>query len=258
MRPPTLRDWLARAPFGLALSSGFFGFFAHAGMLLALEEAGLAPARVSGSSAGALVGALWSAGLSARRIANALVRLRRRDFWDPAPGLGLLRGRRFATHLASLLPIETFEQCRVPVAISTYDVLGRRTHVMSAGPIIPAIRASCAVPLLFHPVWLAGRPHLDGGIADRPGLFGQPLGRILFHHLANEVPRRRGPAPLPDLSIYTELTALVIDDLPWPGPFALEQGPRALDAAAEATRRALELPLVAPTLKLSASRCAPG
>ena len=59
----TLREVLAEAPYGLALSSGFFGFFAHTGVLAALLDAGLVPARVSGSSAGALVGGLWAAGL---------------------------------------------------------------------------------------------------------------------------------------------------------------------------------------------------
>ena len=53
--PPTLADWLALEPFGLTLSSGFFGFFAHAGVVQALAERKLQPASLSGSSAGALI-----------------------------------------------------------------------------------------------------------------------------------------------------------------------------------------------------------
>ena len=52
---PTLRSWLLEAPFALSLSAGFFGFFAHAGFVAALEDAELAPALLSGSSAGALI-----------------------------------------------------------------------------------------------------------------------------------------------------------------------------------------------------------
>ncbi|MBT9557805.1 MAG: patatin, partial [Myxococcales bacterium] len=48
---PTLQEWLAEAPFGLTLSAGFFGFFAHTGFAMALEDAGLEPDRLSGSSA---------------------------------------------------------------------------------------------------------------------------------------------------------------------------------------------------------------
>ena len=54
----THADWLREQPFTLALSAGFFGFFAHAGVLRALEEQELRPARVVGASAGALSGGL--------------------------------------------------------------------------------------------------------------------------------------------------------------------------------------------------------
>ena len=62
----TLRDWLAGKPFTLVMSSGFFGFFAHAGVVSVLEEQGLRPARIAGSSAGALVGAPLGRGDSCR------------------------------------------------------------------------------------------------------------------------------------------------------------------------------------------------
>src|SRR5688572_12161512 len=100
------------------MSAGFFGFFAHTGMLAALEAAGLRPKRVTGASAGALVGGLWAAGLDTRSISEELLRLRREDFWDPAPGLGLLKGELFRARLESLLPVPEFEDCRVPAALS--------------------------------------------------------------------------------------------------------------------------------------------
>src|SRR5262249_53323541 len=91
----TLREWLSGGPFTLAMSSGFFGFFAHAGVMSVLEEEQLFPARISGSSAGALVGGLWAAGVSPRTICTLLVELRREHFWDVGLGFGLLRGARF-------------------------------------------------------------------------------------------------------------------------------------------------------------------
>ncbi len=125
---PTLREWLAEGPYVLGLSSGFFGFFAHAGVVGVLEEEGLAPAAICGSSAGALVGGLWGAGLPAGRLREELLRLRRQDFWDPAPGLGLLRGARFRARLEALLPAATFEACPRPLAFSVYDLAARRTE----------------------------------------------------------------------------------------------------------------------------------
>lgn len=149
---PTLREALAEAPFGLAMSSGFFGFFAHTGMMSALLDAGLAPVRVTGSSAGALVGGLWAAGLDFSNARAALEGLTRDAFWDPALGLGFLRGKKFRALLESLLPAPAFRQTRVPFAASVYDPLARKTVVLTEGALAPAIHASCAVPVLFHPV----------------------------------------------------------------------------------------------------------
>ena len=66
-----LSEWLAEGPFTLAMSSGFFSFFAHTGMLGSLTTAGHVPRAVAGSSAGALVGGAWAAGLAPRRWPSA-------------------------------------------------------------------------------------------------------------------------------------------------------------------------------------------
>ena len=86
---PTLREYLDSHPFELILSSGFFGFFAHTGVVLALEEAGLRPTQVGGSSAGALVSGLWGAGLSATVLKEELLKLSRDAFWDFDPLVGM-------------------------------------------------------------------------------------------------------------------------------------------------------------------------
>jgi NTE family protein len=237
----TLREWLARAPFTLGLSSGFFGFFAHAGVIQVLEEAALLPARLCGSSAGALVGGLTAAGVPARRLRAELEALRREDFWDPGPGLGLLRGARFRARLEALLPVATFEACPRRLALSAYDLGTRRTAVLSSGPLAPAIHASCAVPLLFHPVRLGGRLYLDGGVADRHGLASiQPGERVLYHHLTSRSPWRRPGSPALRIPARPGLQAVAIEGLPRVGPTRLWRGPEALDLAAEWMRAALD------------------
>lgn len=238
---PTLREWLREGPFTLTMSSGFFGFFAHTGMLSVLEEEGLLPARLAGSSAGALVAGAWAAGVSTARLEAELVALRREDFWDPRPGLGLLAGRLFRRRLDALLPTRTFAGCRAPVAVSAFDVLARRVRVLDRGDLAPALHASCAVPGLFHPVRHDGALLVDGGVADRPGLAGVPPGgRVLFHHLASRSPWRRGDAVALEIPRRPGLAAMVIEGLPRVGPFRLPAGPRALEAARAATRRALD------------------
>ena len=67
-----LYDWLEEQPFTLSMSSGFFSFFAHAGMLAALVDRGLKPAKLTGSSAGALVGGCYASGCSIDELKEQL------------------------------------------------------------------------------------------------------------------------------------------------------------------------------------------
>jgi len=241
---PTLREWLREGPFTLAMSSGFFGFFAHAGVVSALEEEGLRPGRITGSSAGALVGALWGAGVPAARIREELLVLRREHFWDLRPGLGLLAGALFRALLERVLPVRTFEESPVPIALSVWDVLARRTVVLDDGPLAPAIHASCALPVLFHPVRHGGRLYADGGIADRPGLaaVGESE-RVLYHHLTARSPWRRRSSPALRVPERRGLEAIALDGLPRLGPFRLAQGRAAMELAVAGTREALGRPL---------------
>lgn len=246
-----LGDWIDRAPWSLAMSSGFFSFFAHTGMLQALT-AGIAtrPSLVTGSSAGALVGGAWGAGLAPADLAGRLLGLKRDDFWDPGLGAGLLRGRKFDQLLRELLPVAEIERCELPVAISVFDIAARKTHVLRTGDLSAAIRASCAVPVMFHPVWIDKRGYWDGGILDRPGLAGIPQGeRVLLHHIASKSPWRT------DLSIPRRpgMVTLVLEGLPRSGPFRIEAGHRALELAREGTKRALDAEIVDGVVRLRVS-----
>jgi NTE family protein len=238
---PTLREWLAEGPFTLGLSSGFFGFFAHAGVLAVLEEEGLSPARVVGSSAGALAGGLWAAGLPAARLREELLALRREHFWDPGPGLGLLRGALFRARLEALLPVATFEACPRPLAVSAFDLRARRTAVLDAGALAPAIQASCAAPLLFQPVRIAGRSYLDGGVLDRHGLAALRDGeRVLYHHLTSRSPWRRRNSAALRVPALPSLRAVAIEGLPRLGPFRLARAAEAMERAETGARAALD------------------
>lgn len=219
----TRAEELARAPFTLALSAGFFGFYAHVGLLLALEEAGLRPRRVVGASAGALAGGTWAAGVSAARLAEELARLRRADFWDPGIPWrgGLLRGRGFAGLLERILAptgVERIEDCPLPFACVGTSLLGRR-RALERGRLESAIRASCAVPFLFEPVLHEGSRLLDGGLVDGPAATLVPAGeRTLFHDLqSSRIAEGEGRL------------VLRVAGLPKLGPYALERGPEALE-----------------------------
>jgi NTE family protein len=231
---PTRAEWLAAEPFTLALGAGFFGFFAHTGLLAALEEAGLRPARVVGVSAGALAGGLWASGLSAADLEAELCALRRDDFWDPGlPLFGLLRGRKFGAILGRVLArsgVRRVEDCPLPFAAVVHDVVRRAAVPLERGPLDLAIRASCTVPLMFRPIVEQGRVLVDGGVSDRGGFTA--LGdarRVLLHWLPSRRRVRLSAAePVPPSLPGRQSLVLVTPGLPKVGPFALARGPVAL------------------------------
>lgn len=241
---PSLADWLSSRPFTLGMSSGFFGFFAHFGVVKALHEHGLRPARYTGSSAGALVGACVAAGCELDALEHRLLSLTKADFWDPAPGLGLLAGKHFRSMLGSLLPVQDLADAPCPVAVSAWHGRSRRTQVLRSGNAVEAIYASCAVPGLFQPATINGQRYWDGGIADRHGLASTwPGERVLYHHLQSRSPwrSRQSSALIPPQR--PNLVTLTIDELPRSGPNKLDQGQRALQHAYSATRQALAQPV---------------
>lgn len=237
------------------MSSGFFSFFAHTGFLSVLEEEGLLPARLSGSSAGALVGGLFASGLSTAALEDELLRLRREDFWDVSLGPGLLRGERFQTRIAALMPSPTFEACRIPVSVSVFHIRTRTTHVIERGELAPALCASCAVPGMFHPIRIQGTRYWDGGVLDRPGLLGMKEheargGKVLFHHIESRSPWRARDSEAMTIPRRDNVVTVVLTDLPRSGPFKLDEGRKALRVAREKTRRALSAPIVDGVVRL--------
>jgi NTE family protein len=245
----TLREWLAQGPYALAMSSGFFGFFAHTGFLSVLEGAGFLPERLAGSSAGALISGMFASGLGTDVLARELMALERRQFWDPAPGLGLLRGRLFMEGIDDRLLARTFEACRIPVSVSVFHLRTRETRVISSGALAPALCASCAVPGLFHPMRVRGERYWDGGIFDRPGLLGLREyeangGRVLFHHLESRSPWRARDSEAMTIPKRANLVTIVLSEMPRSGPFKLEKGRQALVHAREKMKRALDADIV--------------
>lgn len=247
---PTLGQWLASAPFGLTLSSGFFGFFAHCGLISALEEHDLKPATLSGASAGALVAGLWAAGLNSHEMQAQLFRLDKADFWDPGFGAGLLRGQKFRDLLKRLLPVQRFEDCHTELAVSTTELLRRRTRVISSGELVPAIYASCCVPIMFQPIRIANRLLVDGGVTDRPGIEGMRAERVLYHHLASRSPWRSKRGAQTVIPERSNMHSLVIAHLPRVGPNQLAAGRSAFERARAATLQALDTPLDQPILRV--------
>ena len=152
---------------GIALSGGGMRGVAHAGVLAALAEHGLEPDCVSGTSAGALVGALYASGHPPSAVMEFFrerspFRLSNLSLGKP----GLLDSEKVRDDLAHYLPDDRFEALDRKLFVTATDILAGRPAVFSTGPLISPLLASAAVPFLFSPVDVAGRLYCDGGIVD--------------------------------------------------------------------------------------------
>ena len=187
---------------GVVFSSGFFGFYAHAGVLAAMRELGFRPAGYAGTSAGAIVAAMAACNMPDAEIRDILFRLKKKDFWDPDPpgslwrsllrGLrgytGYLRGRGFAS-LLERIPARRIEDCPTPLVIAATDLTRQTEAVLVRGDLVRAVHASGAVPGLFKPVRVRDGWCVDGGMVDKAPVLAladriRPA-RILVHYLAS-------------------------------------------------------------------------
>lgn len=165
----TLRAWMSEGPFTLALSSSYFGFFSHCGVALALHEEGLRPVKITGASAGALVGGALASGLDPGAIREILFAVEKHHFWDPRPGFGYLGGGRFLEYVRRHL-VGTFSEAKIPVELAVFDIFSWQTKFLKEGSLPEAVVASCAVPLMFHPRKIGGRFLWDGGTVRKWGM----------------------------------------------------------------------------------------
>jgi NTE family protein len=152
-----------RPKIGLALAGGFARGIAHIGVLRAFRDAGIPIDFVAGTSVGALIGTGFCAGTSLELMEATGMQTTFADFgrWTPS-WLGLATNQRMEKYVARLTTATTFEELKIPLAISTTDINAGITVYYSSGPITPALRASCAYPGLFVPIQYDGRTLVDG------------------------------------------------------------------------------------------------
>ncbi len=167
---------------GLALGGGGARGIAHIVVLEAFDELGLKPARISGTSIGAIMGAAYAAGMSGQEIRDRAIGFysQRRavlaKLWQARPAMftDLIRGRFLQTQfdpetvLESFVPgyetlPETFEDLKIPLKIIACDFYGWSETLLETGPLKPAIAASIAIPSVFKPMPIYGRMQIDGG-----------------------------------------------------------------------------------------------
>jgi predicted acylesterase/phospholipase RssA len=151
----TSLDLLSSRQVGLALSGGAVRGLAHIGVIKALDEVGIKPTVVAGTSVGSIIGAAIATGKDWREMAE----MARAIFWPT-----LLRGPALERFCARQLP-KTFEELKIPFAALSTIVPFNQAIAITAGPLASAISASCALRLLRRPVVREGLRLKDGGFS---------------------------------------------------------------------------------------------
>lgn len=181
--------WLRRKPkvlkVGLALGGGGARGLAHIPVLETLDELGIRPYRMAGTSIGAVVSALYASGLSGKEIRELIHQwqtprpekrhgiLDRHDLrrWaallDPSfERSGLFKGEKIIRFLSDFVKCTTFEELEIPLYVTAADYGDASEVVFKSGDLLSAVRASMAIPGVFTPVERAGKMLLDGGVVN--------------------------------------------------------------------------------------------
>ena len=168
---------------GLALSGGAARGAAHVGVLKVLTEHGVPIDCVAGTSAGALVGGAFAAGVSLAEIAEYARTMRWRDFGKLTfSRLGVQTNARMEEYVRARFPVLRFEELQIPFAAVATDLrTGTAVVLRDRGDVAFAIRASCAIPGWYVPVVDEhGRQLVDGGlVANVPTAAARSLGADL-------------------------------------------------------------------------------
>jgi NTE family protein len=152
---------------GLVLSGGGTRGFAHLGFIQALNDAGIFPDIISGTSAGALAAVLYADGYTPREILLLMNTGSRLDFMRPTlPREGLLQIGGIIKILKSCLRAKTFEELKIPLYVTATDLNNGKAEYFSKGDLLDPVIASASIPVLFQPVMINNLYYVDGGVLD--------------------------------------------------------------------------------------------
>lgn len=162
----------------VAFGGGAARGFAHIGVLQVLEEQGIKPDIVVGTSAGSMVAALYASGRTPTEMEQMAMTLDESSITDWVfPGRSLIKGEALAKFIRQQTSGKTIEQMRIPLGIVAADLNSGEPILFRRGDPGVAVRASSAVPAVFQPVKIGGREYVDGGLVSPiPVRYAQQMG----------------------------------------------------------------------------------
>jgi NTE family protein len=152
---------------GLVLSGGGARGFAHLGVMQALNENGIFPDVISGTSAGALAGVLYADGYTPKEILKMMNSLKKYSYLRPTvPREGLMQFAGIIRLLRDNLRAKRFEDLKIPFFATATDLNNGKAVYFSEGELLNPVIASASIPVIFKPVMIDNIQYVDGGVID--------------------------------------------------------------------------------------------
>ena len=171
---------------GLALGGGGVRGFAHVLVLKTLDDMGMQPSMIAGTSMGAIVGAMYASGLSGEQLLSELheYSVLKNDTWEDIYNKrdkllewldvfslegsrgGILKPEGLFERLMTEIKCTSFEELEIPLTVVAADYWSAEEILFNKGDLRPAIQASMAVPGVFAPVSYQDRVLIDGGVVN--------------------------------------------------------------------------------------------
>ncbi|WP_372752699.1 patatin-like phospholipase family protein [Mariniflexile sp.] len=149
---------------GLILSGGGMRGAAHIGAIKALEEYGIVPTHIAGTSAGAIVGALYAYGYNWEEILTFFKEINLLDFKRYALNKpGIIDAEKFYSAFKTYLANDNFSHLKKELSITTTNILNGKLEIFNSGELIKPVLASAAIPGIFSPVKINESYYVDGG-----------------------------------------------------------------------------------------------
>lgn len=162
---------MSKKTLGLALGSGGARGIAHIGFLKVLTDNNIPISFISGSSMGAVVGSIYSLGVTPEVMEERTKTLKFMDIFDLEvfffKKMGFIKGAKRENVLNEFLDNKSFTDCKIPFSCTAVDIMTGEKLVLNSGMLCKAVMASSAIPSVFAPVEIEGRKLVDGGLLTR-------------------------------------------------------------------------------------------
>lgn len=156
----------AQHKIGLVLSGGGAKGIAHLGVLKYLQEQGIRPTLIAGTSAGSMVGALYCSGLEVEEILQFFIDVKPFSWKFTRASAGFIDPVKLYPEILKYIPADNFEQLNPELRIVATNMLLGKEHIFKHGSVINALLASASYPLVFSPMVIDGQVYSDGGIVN--------------------------------------------------------------------------------------------